>query len=72
MEAKAKSEYIRIHYCVCLDGEYVAEVDCHDFKHFQSLPSAIEYDGRLLGKTGWNSDSNRACYKSGAMLAKKA
>jgi hypothetical protein len=70
MIAQARYEYLRLHYIVLLEGEYVAEVDCSGFDDFKALPSAIEYDGKVLGKTGWNSDSNRACYKSGVPLAK--
>ncbi len=70
MIAQAKYEYLRLHYCVLLEGEYVAEVDCQDFADFKALPSAIVYDGKVLGKTGWNSDSCKACYKSGVPLAK--
>jgi hypothetical protein len=51
-------------------GETIAEVDCEDYDHFTTLPDVVSYDGIILGKTGWNSDTGRAYYKSRAQVLK--
>ena len=48
-----------------IEGEVVIETICRDFDHFCSLPDVVAYDGRLLAKTGWSSDTMKACYKTG-------
>lgn len=56
-----------------VEGDVVAETACIDYDHYARLPAVVRYPGRrgpvLLGKTGWSSDTNRACYKSGAQIA---
>jgi hypothetical protein len=59
---------IDAYYHICND--VVAEVSCRDYDHFASLPDAIQINGIILGKTGWSSDSNKACYKTNVMLGK--
>lgn len=44
---------------------------CGDYDYYASLPCVIEFEGRLFGKTGWNSDTNNACYKSHTSVAFK-
>lgn len=54
---------------VVLDGQYVLETACADFDAYQALPAVVSYQGRQCGKTGWSSDRNYACYKSGVPIA---
>lgn len=44
---------------------------CTDYDDYKSLPRVVEYQGVLYGKTGWNSDTCQAYYKTGcAAIAK--
>lgn len=52
-----------------IDGITGIYVDCADFDAFAKLPAAVEFIGKVLGKTGWNSDFGYACYQSNATLA---
>ncbi|MBY0277914.1 hypothetical protein K2Z84_21480 [Candidatus Binatia bacterium] len=36
---------------------------CADFDAYKALPEVVEFDGRLWGLTGWNSDTGRACWQ---------
>lgn len=54
-----------------IEGELVLETTCRDYDHYKSLPDVVSYSGEMCGKTGWNSDRQYACYKSGARIAKK-
>lgn len=38
---------------------------------FKKLPAAVEYEGRIYGKSGYNSDRNKAYYKAGLPLARR-
>gem|GEM_PF-4522758 len=61
---------VRVNFLQTIDGQVVAEVDCDGYDSFVALPDAIEVEGNVLGKTGWSSDRNYACYKSGVLLGK--
>ena len=47
-----------------------ATVDLHGETHYdlftmyKNLPSVIECDGKLYGKSGWDSDKQKAYYRS--------
>jgi len=69
MKARTLPDAITITAAFVLEGETVLETDCRDFDHWLSLPSAVEYDGVVCGKSGWSSDTNRACYKSRQAVA---
>lgn len=71
MNARADSRYIRVLQCVFIEGQHIAEVECSDFDFYMTLPAAIEFQGKLFGKTGWNSDTCKACYKTGTNLARR-
>lgn len=62
---------IVIQSAVMYDGELVLETLCRDYDHYKSLPDVVDYEGTECGKTGWSSDKQYACYKSGAAIAKK-
>ncbi len=66
--AKPMPEYLRITAFVQVEGTWIAETDCHDFAEYKALPAAIEVKGIRLGKTGWSSDRQYACYKADALL----
>jgi hypothetical protein len=46
----------------------VASTTCNDFNAYLDLPDAIEVEGKVLGKTGWNSDRSVAYFRSDAKL----
>lgn len=52
-----------------IDNERIIEVDCEDYDAFKKLPQVVRFRGTILGKTGWTSDRNRACYKSNVAVA---
>lgn len=55
---------IKINVEHTIDGELIVEVDCADFKEYKKLPQVAKHtSGKLLVKTGWNSDRCYACYK---------
>lgn len=48
-----------------VEGATVLEVDCRDYGHFSSMPQVVRTeDGIVCVRTGWNSDTGRACFKS--------
>jgi hypothetical protein len=47
-----------------IEGQTVLETECANYDCWLSLPSVVSYDGATCAKTGWSSDTNRACYKS--------
>ena len=51
------------------ENQLVLETSCEDYDVFKSLPAVVTFKGVQCGKTGWSSDTHRACYKSGAMIA---
>jgi len=56
------------------DGDHflVVDIDPDDpYGSFKRLPAGLEYEGRIYGKTGYNSDRNRAYYKAGVPLARR-
>jgi hypothetical protein len=71
MEAKIVKDAIVCTGQYTIEGQLVLETECRDFDHFRSLPQVVVYAGRECGKTGWSSDTNRACYKSGVGIAHK-
>ena len=70
MKAEVKNEYIPVVYASVANGVHVVSVRCADYDVFVGLPRAIEFEGRLLGLTGWNSDRHLAYYKSNVVLAR--
>lgn len=70
--AKIENDYISLVEHGFLDGVTYCVVDCQDFDQYKELPSAVSFNGVLCGKTGWNSDKNRAYYQSTGLVARKA
>ena len=52
-----------------LEGNYWLETDCADYDAWKALPAIVGYEGRQYGKTGWNSDSCKACYSTNKPFA---
>lgn len=50
-------------------GHYWLEIACHDYDEFRIQPSGLEYEGRVYGRTGWNSDRCVAYYSTRVKLA---
>lgn len=74
--AKVLPGFLKLNSTNYIEGEFVAETDCEDYEAFKALPSAIEVNGKVLGKSGWSSDRHYACYservKLGRMVDLKA
>ncbi len=70
MQAKICQDMIGLSALYHHEGLIIAEVFCHDYDHFRTLPQAIEVEGEVLGKLSWNSDRLYACYKNSAILAR--
>lgn len=48
-----------------LDGIKWAETSCRDYDQFATLPPAISIEGDVYARSGWNSDSCKAYYRTG-------
>lgn len=69
MKAKVVQDAITIIGAYIIEGETVLETTCRDFEQFCALPHALSFEGRICGKSGWSSDTFKACYKSSVKLA---
>jgi len=70
MQAKILPGFLKLDILHSIEGEFVAETTCHDYDEYRSLPMVIEVQGKILGKTGWSSDRNYACYKERVLLGR--
>ena len=50
-------------------NELILETYCRDYEHYTQLPDVVVYQNVECGKTGWSSDRQYACYKSGVAIA---
>ncbi len=69
-ELKVEVAYLRAVTVQVIEGTTCAMVDCHDYDHFRTLPEVVSYNGVMMGKTGWNSDTNHAHYQSNAQVVR--
>lgn len=53
-----------------IEGKVILETQCNDFDAFIRLPRVVDYNGTICTITGFNSDTGRACYKSGMPYAR--
>lgn len=60
---------ITINSAYCLEGNYWLETDCADYDAWSQLPAVVNFENRVYGKTGWNSDNGKACYSSNKLVA---
>tara|TARA_R100000008_G_C3527117_1_gene137177 strand:+ start:448 stop:678 length:231 start_codon:yes stop_codon:yes gene_type:complete len=51
------------------DGVGVVMIDCYDYVEYKRTPSGIVYDGKVYGRTGWNSDKHVVYYRTDAKPA---
>ena len=65
MQAKALENAITVRSTETLpNGVKVVKLDVADYIDFIRKPHAIEYDGEIYGRSGWNSDAHVAFYRS--------
>lgn len=69
--AQRIKDAIPVSYEITLDGQKVFETSCSDFDQYKTLPDVVTYAGNSYTKTGWSSDSGRACYKQSTRIAYK-
>jgi len=55
--------------CTLPDGVKLVTIDVADYAGFARSPHAIEYDGELYGRSGWNSDRYEVYYRSDRIAA---
>jgi hypothetical protein len=48
-------------------GETILETECLDYTAYTKLPQVVTYEHTMYVKTGWSSDTGRACYKVGGL-----
>jgi hypothetical protein len=48
-------------------GDLWLETDCHDYDEFRALPVCLVFKSVRYAKTGWSSDTSRACYSARAV-----
>lgn len=53
-----------------LANEYGFITSCADYDEYSALPDATELEDRVYVKTGWNSDTCWAYYKTGQVIAR--
>ena len=46
------------------DGVFCVTVACESYAEFKTLPKQIEFEGKLLGLSAWNSDRFIAYFRS--------
>jgi hypothetical protein len=51
------------------DDNCFLETSCLDFDAYKKLPDVLAFAGDKYVKTGWNSDTGRACFKTGRPFA---
>lgn len=61
---------VRVIVAEQFDGGTCLTVDCSNgYDDFKSLPQAVTFNGKVFGKTGWNSDRGVAYYRDDEMVA---
>jgi hypothetical protein len=59
-----------------LDGQSYLSVDirpeAESYPDWKRLPEVLSMNGRLYAKTGYNSDTGRAYYATGRLIARRA
>ena len=63
---------IQVHsHEVMPDGTRCLMVAVTDYADYKKTPAAVEYQGRVYGRTGWNSDRMVAYFKSDREFGQK-
>jgi len=70
MQAKPIQNAITVRSAETLpDGVKVVMLDVADYIDFIRTPHAIEYDGEIYGRSGWNSDKHVVYYRTDRLTA---
>jgi len=70
MQAKSLQNAVTVRATETLpDGVKVVMLDVADYIDFIRKPHAIEYEGQIYGRTGWNSDKCVAYYRTDRLVA---
>lgn len=69
MRARALEEYINVTTAATVEGDSIITVSCPDYEAYSKLPAVVEFEEKLHGRTGWNSDRGVAYYKTSAPIA---
>ncbi len=72
MKVQIEHDYLVAEVVTCIEGNTCIVVTCYDLDHFRALPSVVSHNGIKCGKTGWNSDTNRAHYQSNAHIVRRS
>lgn len=70
-DAMPVEDAVRVRVNYDSGGLTILEVDMLEgtASEFHRMPAALSYDGRLFGKSAFNSDTNRAYYRSDVRVA---
>jgi hypothetical protein len=70
MQAKALYQSFTVRSTEALpDGVKVVKIDVADYIDFIRKPHAIEFNGEIYGRSGWNSDRCIAYYRTDKLVA---
>ena len=70
MQAKPVQNAITVRSAETLpDGAKVVMIDVADYIDYIRTPHAIEYDGEIYGRSGWNSDKHVVYYRTDKLTA---
>jgi hypothetical protein len=67
--ANVVANVLVINQSAVVEGVTCLVVDCEDFMTYKGLPQALEFQGVICGRSGWNSDKSVAYYQSNVALA---
>jgi hypothetical protein len=70
-QVKVESDKFVARHVAVVEGTTCVVVTCNDYNHFKKLPEVVSYGNLLLGKTGWNSDTQRCHYQSNVNIVQK-
>ena len=80
--ATARNDLILVDSAYESEGQYFLNIklplthsetlnrDIYSWDALKRLPEVVEFNGRLYGRTGWNSDTGFAYYKADHNIAK--
>jgi hypothetical protein len=70
-EAFVRKELMTVERFDYIEGVAICEVSCNDYEEYKLLPQVIEISEKVLGKSCWNSDCNKAYYRNDKLFARK-
>jgi len=69
MQAKPHNDMVAITAHYFMDNIGVLEIKVNDTDYL-AQPQVLEYEGRLYGKSSWNSDTMLVCYRTDKQMAR--